>query len=428
MNCLSAVRFLPRFPSLATHQIPKYCSQVLTMAELKENTVNSQADENPPKKVKVDLEDLAKTEDLPKGDGGLSEEKKLRIKKKKHCMLIGYLGKGYYGMQVNKGLPTIEGELFKAFKTVGVMDEDSYETPQKIQFQRAARTDKGVSAVKQVLSFKMEALEDEKEFVNKVCENLPNQIKVFGIKRVTGGFNSKLSCDYRSYTYIAPSFAFTPVDKEVTDSFRITSEIVNEVNEVLALFKGTHRFHNFTARRKPTDPSCRRFIMEFKCGEPFVREGIEFIPIHIKGQSFMLHQIRKMIGTVIAIMRGLASKEVIDKAWLQSRIDIPIAPALGLVLEEPHYDKYNTRYGSDGTHEPLIWDNYQDEIKGFFNEWIVPTVVRGEVEDKSMFNWLSTLIIHSFDVREEVDSTAKSPYFKALRNLEEDEEIVGDSD
>ena len=95
----------------------------------------------------------------------------------------------------------------------------------------------------------LEALENEKEFVNKVCENLPNQIKVFGIKRVTGGFNSKLSCDYRSYTYIAPSFAFTPVDKEVTDSFRITSEIVNEVNEVLALFKGTHRFHNFTARR-----------------------------------------------------------------------------------------------------------------------------------------------------------------------------------
>jgi hypothetical protein len=146
------------------------------------------------------------------------------------------------------------------------------------------------------------------------------------------------------------------------------------------------------------------------------------------GQSFMLHQIRKMIGTVIAIMRGLAAKEVIDKAWLQSRIDIPIAPALGLVLEEPHYDKYNTRYGSDGTHEPLIWDSYQDDIKAFFNEWIVPTLVRGEVEDKSMFNWLSTLIIHSFDVREEVDFSAKSPYFKALRNLEEDEEIIGDSD
>ena len=34
-------------------------------------------------------------------------------------------------------------------------------------------------------------------------------------------------------------------------------------------------------------------------GEPFVREGLEFAVMTVKGQSFMIHQIRKMVGEVI---------------------------------------------------------------------------------------------------------------------------------
>ena len=65
----------------------------------------------------------------------------------------------------------------------------------------------------------------------------------------------------------------------------------------------------------------------------------------------MLHQIRKMVGLAIAVLRGLTTSDVINKAWGKDRVDVPIAPSLGLVLEEPHYDKYNLRYGSDGIHE-----------------------------------------------------------------------------
>ena len=36
----------------------------------------------------------------------------------------------------------------------------------------------------------------------------------------------------------------------------------------------------------------------FQCGKPFVREGLEFVTCKVRGQSFMLHHIRKMIGTV----------------------------------------------------------------------------------------------------------------------------------
>ena len=48
----------------------------------------------------------------------------------------------------------------------------------------------------------------------------------------------------------------------------------------------------------------------------------------------MLHQIRKMVGLAIAIVRGITEVDLISKAWEANKLDIPVAPGLGLVLEE----------------------------------------------------------------------------------------------
>lgn len=74
-------------------------------------------------------------------------------KKKKVAMLLSYCGQGYLGMQINNGFKTIEGELFEAFLKLGIMDEESFKIPQSIHFQRAARTDKGVSVSVSLCSF-----------------------------------------------------------------------------------------------------------------------------------------------------------------------------------------------------------------------------------------------------------------------------------
>jgi tRNA pseudouridine38-40 synthase len=93
-----------------------------------------------------------------------------------------------------------------------------------------------------------------------------------------------------------------------------------EVNAVLKLYLGTHNYHNFTSGKKFVDPSAKRYIMSMECGEPFVKDGLEFAVITVKGQSFMLHQIRKMIGMAIAIVRGCASRESLEKCWTAHKV------------------------------------------------------------------------------------------------------------
>ena len=55
--------------------------------------------------------------------------------------------------------------------------------------------------------------------------------------------------------------------------------------------------------------------------------------MQVKGQSFMIHQIRKMVGLVIAIARGFAPETTLVEAFQREKVDIPRAPALGLLLE-----------------------------------------------------------------------------------------------
>ena len=74
-------------------------------------------------------------------------------------------------------------------------------------------------------------------------------------------------------------------------------------------------------------------------------QGQQWVRIVIIGQSFMLHQIRKMVGMAVAIMRGDAPASCIRTALQPKRaVPTPMAPDIGLFLDECYYDAYNTRY------------------------------------------------------------------------------------
>lgn len=78
-----------------------------------------------------------------------------RVKRRKYLLVLGYAGANYIGMQRNPDVNTIEEELLKALFKNNLITEDSFDEPQYAHFQRAARTDKGVSAARQCISLKL---------------------------------------------------------------------------------------------------------------------------------------------------------------------------------------------------------------------------------------------------------------------------------
>lgn len=242
--------------------------------------------------------------------------------------------------------------------------------------------------------------------IGNINKELPEVIRIFGIKRVTKGFNSKAQCDGRTYNYILPTIAFLRHDQEIKqEEFRLDDATYNEITDLLKIYLGTKNYHNFTSKKKPKDPSARRYIMSFECEKPFLNQGVEFTVLKIKGQSFMLHQIRKMVGLVIAVIRRHTTKEIIEKAFTEEKVNVPRAPGLGLLLDFVHYDRYNYRYGTDGMHETLEWENLNDVVEKFKEKYIYPVIIDTEIAEKSMVEWAEKLKGHGYDIVDEDEKT-----------------------
>ncbi|CAL7944335.1 unnamed protein product [Xylocopa violacea] len=335
--------------------------------------------------------------------------KKRAIKRRNYVIMLCYVGKNYFGMQINRGSKTIEESLLTALLKADFITKEQFEDVREIKFQRAARTDKGVSAVRQIVSLKLP------DHVNKedINAHLPEDIKIFGIKRVTKSFNSKNKCDARTYRYVLPTFALAPenpnflnmdeeeeideekrleqlsiIDGKAYNEFRLTPEKLDKLNETLKLLEGTHNFHNFTSKVRALDPRAKRYIIYFRCIETFVTNNMEFAVLEVKGQSFMLHQIRKMVSLVVGICRNIVTNDFVKDAFSTERVDIPISPGLGLSLHFVHYKYYNDKYGKDGFHEALDWSECDEEVERFYKEYILKHIVDAEIAKNVTLNWL----------------------------------------
>ncbi|XP_069839870.1 pseudouridylate synthase 1 homolog isoform X2 [Dendropsophus ebraccatus] len=322
---------------------------------------------------------------------------KQSIPKKKHAIQMVYCGSGYYGMQINNSssLPTIEGQIVSALVKAHCIPEICSTNLKLVRFQRCARTDKGVSALAQVVSVRLfDNCENPKEVINSF---LPPEIRVLGIKRTTKGFSAKIMCDARTYSYTLPTFALSRNAISAPDSgFRLSREDFHHVNKLLSFYKGTHNFHNFTKGKVSDDPSARRHIYAISCSEPFVRHGVEFARIEITGQSFMLHQIRKMVGLIIAVVKGVATPEFLPLSMQIEKTNLPLAPALGLVLERTYFHFHNRRCQSNLSTRTITWDEYLPAIEAFREEKITPVIIEGELRDLSMSCWMQQFSGYTF--------------------------------
>lgn len=77
------------------------------------------------------------------------------LKKQKFCILMGFAGGNYFGMQYNKGVHTVEEVLLNAMVHHRWILMEHIRMPWLVDFQRGSRTDRGVSAARQNVSLNL---------------------------------------------------------------------------------------------------------------------------------------------------------------------------------------------------------------------------------------------------------------------------------
>lgn len=127
--------------------------------------------------------------------------------------------------------------------------------------------------------------------------------------------------------------------------FRISEERKKSIREALSVYIGTKNFHNYTIGQTFSQPNSKRVMRSFEASEPFLIDGTEWMSLKVHGQSFMLHQIRKMVAMVLLVVRTGCPLSRMNLTFGKAKINIPKAPSLGLLLERPIFDVYNTRAG-----------------------------------------------------------------------------------
>nr|CAB3265316.1 tRNA pseudouridine synthase A, mitochondrial [Phallusia mammillata] len=312
--------------------------------------------------------------------------------KRKVALLFAYLGAGYHGLALNRGnrdIKTIEGALFEALIKAKVVPENCLEDPKKMCYKSASRTDKGVSTCGQVASLKLRIADNVVDLINS---HLPANIVILGVKRTTQGFNAQKHAIGRTYSYTLPTYAFAD-GKNGAEDYHITPEKLKYISSIMYRFKGTHSYHNFTSGKKMGETSAKRYITDFYYEEPFLVEETQYMTCFIKGQSFMLHQIRKMMGLLIAMVSNHAGEDHYVRAFSEPLEDIPKAPGTGLVLQQIHYDAYNKKFGS--LHGGIEFDAQQQQ-REFLKSKIMPSIYRENKENDSMRLWLETLENHDY--------------------------------
>ena len=165
-------------------------------------------------------------------------------------------------------------------------------------------------------------------------------------------------------------------------AYRLSDTRRQRVQASLNAYLGTRNFHNYTIQKSFSDPSAKRVIRSFNVGsDPVIINNSEWLSLKVHGQSFMMHQIRKMVAMATLVVRCGTPIGIINESYGPANISIPKAPGLGLLLERPVFDSYNERAVRDFGREKIDFDKYQKEMNEFKQREIYDRIFREEEKD-----------------------------------------------
>ena len=375
-----------------------------------------------PKKEENKIESNPEKKEEDKNKDNQKEQNKLgkiKMPKRKFAIIHGYFGQDYSGNTKNPGVRTVEEELENALYKEKFISECNYGKLTKIDWMRASRTDKGVSAIMNVVSAKLHKYPNisELDMKSKLNEVLPKDIRIFRIIEVSDHFDSKDNNNNREYHYILPTFLLEPKKEEekadnekkedtienknenakeeeinIPDdfkpnySYRLTEEDINKLKELCKGFLGTKKFHNYTRKVGYTNMSSQRHIIEMNCDDIIDFGVFQAVKFKIVGQSFLYNQIRKMIGMIVDCMRNKKDMDYFKNSFLSNKYDIPKAPGEGLYLRNIDYSKYNDRK-LNKKNNIFITEDDEKEMEDF-REQLVQKIKDTELNQKVFSSWL----------------------------------------
>lgn len=163
-------------------------------------------------------------------------------------------------------------------------------------------------------------------------------------------------------------------------AYRAPPSRVERLQECLSQYVGTINFHNYTIQKAYNDPSAKRHIKSFQVNPtPIIINGTEWLSLKVHGQSFMMHQIRKMVAMATMIVRSGCHPDRIPETYGPDRIAIPKAPGLGLLLERPIFDAYNKK-AEGNERSPIDFGRWETELNEFKQREIYDRIFREEEE------------------------------------------------
>ena len=166
--------------------------------------------------------------------------------------------------------------------------------------------------------------------------------------------------------------------------YRVGTERLQRLQAALDKYVGTNNFHNYTVQKPFTDASAKRHIKSFVVNpKPIIIGDTEWLSLKVHGQSFMMHQIRKMVGMVSLVVRCGTDLDIIEQSYGNRKIAIPKAPGLGLLLERPVFENYNRRANDSLDRPEIDFGRYDEKLQAFKDKHIYTRIFDVEEKDNT---------------------------------------------
>jgi tRNA pseudouridine38-40 synthase len=243
----------------------------------------------------------------------------------KILLIMEYDGSRYHGFQWQNGVSSIQGEIEKALAKL---------TGERRRVMAASRTDAGVHAKGQVVSFRTKSMLPIRSFVGGLNYYLPADVAVKTACRVDDAFNVRSEAVSREYSYyMLNSSTRSPIKEGFSYLIagRLDTEAMNRASQALI---GEHDFASFASLNGDGAKSTVRRVLRAEVD----RDG-ESVIFNIEASSFLTHQVRNTVGTLVRVGLGKMSPAEFSNI-LEARdpaLAGPTAPAYGLCLNRVNY-------------------------------------------------------------------------------------------